>query len=106
VIDLPQDAVQGLRLRHLIRLSCVIELEKPIEIFARLNVKHGPNIEQIVRELPLNDPGVMVEFDLNYTRLNEKRAERMWIDIIFEGPQMNQIILRDLTLARRPRAEV
>jgi hypothetical protein len=28
-------------------------VEKPLEIFARLNIKHGPNIEQIVRELPM-----------------------------------------------------
>jgi hypothetical protein len=30
----------------------------------------------------------------------------MWIDLIFEGPEMNQITLRDVTLSRRPRAEL
>ena len=30
----------------------------------------------------------------------------MWVDLIFEGPEMNQIILRDVTFSRRPRAEV
>ncbi len=105
VIDLPDAACQGLRLKHLLRVDAIVELEKPLEIFARLNVKHGPNVEQIVRELPLTDEDVMVEFDLTYTRINEKRVERMWIDLIFEGPEMNQIILRDLTLTRRPRAE-
>ena len=48
----------------------------------------------------------VVEFDLAYTNLNEKRIERAWIDLIFEAPEMNQIILRDVTLSRRPRAEV
>ncbi len=105
-IDLPDDAVQGLKLRHLIRLTMIVEMEKPLEIFARLNVKHGPNLEQIVRELPLADQEVMVEFDLAYTRMNEKRVEKLWIDLIFEGPEMNQIILRDVTLTRRPRAEL
>ncbi len=105
VVDLPEPATQGLRLKHLIRLDAIVEMEKPLEIFARLNVKHGPNVEQIVRELPLRDEDVMVEFDLTYTRINEKRVERMWIDLIFEGPEMNQVILRDLTLTRRPRAE-
>jgi hypothetical protein len=106
VLDLPPEAVQGLRTRHLIRLECSVELEKPLEIFARLNIKHGPNVEQVVRELPLKDNEVMVEFDLYYTKLNEKRVERAWIDLIFEGAQLNQVILRDVTVSRRPRAEL
>ena len=105
-IDLPDAAVAGLKLRHLIRVDVIVELEKPLEIYARLNVKHGPNLEQIVRELPLNEAEVMVEFDLTYSKINEKRVERMWVDLIFEGPEMNQIILRDVTVSRRPRAEV
>lgn len=106
VVDLPEEAVHGLKLNHLIRLDLIVEMEKPLEIFARLNIKHGPNTEQIVRELPLNAENVMVEFDLSYTKMNEKRVERVWIDLIFEGPEMNQVILRDLTLSRRPRAEI
>jgi hypothetical protein len=106
VLDVPEDGTRGLRLRHLVRLDVIVEMEKPLEIFARLNIKHGPNVEQIVRELPLAEEEVMVEFDLAYTKINEKRVERMWVDLIFEGPEMNQIILRDVTVSRRPRAEL
>lgn len=106
VIDLPEAAVTGLRMTHLIRLDAIVEMEKPLEIFARLNIKHGPNVEQVVRELPLNEEEVKVEFDLAYTKMNEKRVERIWVDLIFEGPEMNQIILRDVTLTRRPRADL
>ena len=106
VIDLPEEAATGLRARHLIRLDVVVGMEKPLEIFARLNIKHGPNVEQIVRELPLNQEEVTVEFDLAYTKMNERRVERMWVDLIFEGPEMNQIILHDVTFARRPRSEL
>ncbi|AWB47361.1 hypothetical protein HYN69_01535 [Gemmobacter aquarius] len=106
VIDLPDEGAQGLKLRHLVRIDAIIETEKPLEIFARLNVKHGPNTEQVVREMPLNGAETMVEFDLAYTKVNEKRIERLWIDLIFEGPEMNQITLRDLTVSRRPRAEL
>ena len=105
VLDLPDESVQGLKKKHVIRMDAIVELEKPLEIFARLNIKHGPNTEQIVRELPLNQDEVMVEFDLAYTKLNEKRTDRIWVDLIFEGPEMNQIILRDVTFSRRPRAE-
>lgn len=105
-VDLPEAASRDLRRRHLIRLETIVEMEKPLEIFARLNIKNGPNTEQIVRELPLHEEEIRVEFDLAYTKLNEKRVERMWLDLIFEGPQMNQVILRDLTFSRRPRAEL
>lgn len=106
VIDLPAEAVTGLTLTHVIRMEAAVEMERPLEIFARLNVRHGPNTEQLVRELPLQSDEVMVEFDLAYTKMNEKRVERAWIDLIFEGPEMNQIILRDVTFSRRPRAEL
>ncbi len=105
-IDLPQEGVTGLKRRHLVRLNTVVEMEKPLEIFARLNVRHGPNTEQIVRELPLGADEVVVDFDLAYTKMNEKRVEAAWLDLIFEGPQMNQVILRDVNFSRRPRAEI
>jgi hypothetical protein len=106
VLDLPHDAVVGLKRRHLVRLTLMIETEKPLEVFSRLNVRHGPNTEQFVREFPMNATEMFVEFDLGYSDMNEKRIERMWLDLIFEGPEMNQILLRDLTLVRRPRAEI
>lgn len=106
VVDLPPDACQGLLKRHLVRIDPIIELEKPLEVFARLNIKHGPNTEQIVRELPLGSRNQSVEFDLAYTKLNEKRVDRMWLDLIFEGPEMNQVTLRDMTFCRYPRAEL
>ena len=105
-IELPKSSVEGLLRRHLLRLTMSVEMEQPLEIFARLNIQHGPNKEQLVREIPLGEEDAIVEFDLAYTKLNEKRVERAWIDLIFEGPEMNQIVLRDITMTRRPRAEV
>ncbi|MEO9517139.1 MAG: DUF6478 family protein [Paracoccaceae bacterium] len=104
VVDLPSQAIDGLRKAHLIRLDCIVELEEPLQMFARLNVKHGPNTEQLVRELPLHEADVFVEFDLAYSNLKEKRIDRAWIDLIFENPSMNRVIMRDLTFSRRPRA--
>ena len=106
VIELPPEACEGLKRRHLVRVDMIVEMEKPLEIFARLNIRHGPNTDQIVREMPLHETDVFVEFDLGYTKLNEKRIERMWLDLIFEGPEMNQVTLRDVTMARSPRAEL
>lgn len=105
VIDMPEDGIKGLSRRHVIRLEIRVETEKPLEIFGRLNVRHGPNVEQLVREFSGSTGEVTVEFDLSATRMNEDRVERAWLDLIFEGPEMNEIVLRDVTLSRRPRAE-
>jgi len=106
VIDAPKEACEGLQRRHIVRVNAIMDVEKPIEVFARLNIKHGPNTEQLVLELPIGREDSMIEFDLGYSELNEKRIERMWLDLIFEGPEMNQVIIRDITFCRYPRAEL
>lgn len=102
-IELPEEAVQGLRRKHVIMLSLQSQSERPSRIFARLNVRHGPNSEQLLAEV--GEDGA-VEFDLVYSKLNEARADKMWLDLIFEDPRMNRIVLQDLTMIRRPRAEM
>lgn len=104
VLDFPEDAVPGMKRQHLIRLATHIVVEHQIEVFARLNIRHGPNTEDLVLEVPVNKADAVVEFDLAYSQLNEKRIEKMWIDLIFEGPAMNQVEVRDLTVCRYPRA--
>jgi hypothetical protein len=103
---IPDSAVEGLRLRHLIRVEAVIDAERPVEAFARLNIKHGPNVEQLVQELPKHERAKTVEFDLAYAKIDEKRVEKLWLDLIFERPAMTAITLRDVTVSRRPRAEL
>lgn len=106
VIDLPDEALRGLGQSHVIRVDAAIALDRSIPVFGRLNVRHGPNTEQIVRQF---DPGAdpcAVEFDLGYSRLNEKRVEKAWLDVIFEGPGYNRVTLSDLTLCRHPRAAI
>ena len=106
VLDLPPSACEGLKQRHIVRLTSIVETEKKLEIFARLNIKHGPNTEQLVQELHATGGESFVEFDLAYSDLNEKRIERIWLDLIFEGPEMNQITIRDMTMCRYPRADI
>lgn len=105
VLDLPDAGMAGLRRHHLLRLSARIVTERPMRIFSRLNIRHGPNTEQILRELP-DGPERSVDFDLAYTRMNERRIEKLWIDLIFEAPGMNRIAIEDLTFLRHPRADI
>jgi len=106
VVDMPADSVKGLKRSHLLRLNMIVDSERPQEMFARLNLRHGPNTEQIVRELDIRSREIRVEFDLYYTQFNENRGDAMWIDLIFESPSMNMVTIRDMTLIRRPRANI
>lgn len=106
VIDLPEGACTGLQKRHVVQLSAVIDSELPINIYARLNIKNGPNTEQQLLTLPADQQEVSVAFDLAYTQLNEARTEKIWIDLLFENPNMNKITIRDLNICRYPRAQI
>lgn len=106
VLDLPESAAQGLKRRHIIRMDACVQIETPSRIFARMNVQHGPNSEQILQQIPLDGGEVTLEFDLGYTDFSEKRSEKLWLDLIFEAPAMNQFTVRDMTFSRYPRAEL
>lgn len=105
VHDLPDGAVQGLTLNHYITVDLRIEREHPVEIYARLNIQHGPNVENLVRQVNVKDGRGIAEFDMAYSTINEKRIEKAWLDLIVEGPEMTRIALWDMTLTRAPRAD-
>lgn len=105
-LEVPDAAAQGLQKRHVIAVEATIETERPLEVFVRLNIRHGPNTEQLVREVTPAAGSAVAEFDLAYTRLNDRRTERLWLDLIFERPAMTQIVLRDVTMSRRVRAQI
>ena len=106
VHDLPAEATSGLTLNHYIAVSLLAEREQPVEVYVRLNVQHGPNVEQIVRQVDFRDEVGLAEFDLAYTKINERRIERAWMDLIVEGPEMTRIAIWDFVVMRAPRAEV
>lgn len=102
-LDLPGEAVEGLCGRHIMRVTADVAAERAVPVYARLNLRHGPNVSQVVRRL---DGEVHADLDLAEAELGDDRITAAWIDLIFEAPAMNRIVLGDLTLTRRPRAEV
>ena len=105
-IEFPSDAIAGLRARHLLRIDALIDNDRPLKAFARLNLKHGPNVAQLVEGVPPEGRNRLVEFDLAYAGLDEARIEHVWLDLIFNAPAMSRITLHDLVASRRPRAEL
>jgi hypothetical protein len=106
VHDLPPEAIVGLTLSHFIAVDIVAEREQPVEVYARLNIQHGPNVEQMVRQVDFQADRGRAEFDLAYTKINERRIEKAWLDLIVEGPEMTRIALWDVVVMRAPRADV
>lgn len=105
-LNLPDAAVEGLKARHLVRAELVVDSDGPVKAYARLNIKHGPNLAQPVSALPVDGREKLAEFDLAYADLNDKRIERAWIDLILNEAAMTRIVIRDLVVSRRPRAEL
>ncbi|UFS65335.1 DUF6478 family protein [Paracoccus denitrificans] len=108
-VDLPASALQGLTRSHVLRLETGILAERALNVYARLNIGHGPNIDDLTEQLHGLEPGLcsqqVIEFDLAYTQLNEKRLEKIWLDLIFEAPRMNAVEIRELFFSRHLRAE-
>lgn len=108
-LDLPKAAAFGLRRSHIIGISTRLRMERAGEMFVRLNIKQGPNTDQMVSELHPGDrpdSPVTAEFDLGFDEINPAKLEGAWIDLIFERPEMNLVLIEDLTLTRRPRADI
>ena len=105
-LNLPEAAVEGLKARHLVRAEMIIDCDRPVKAFARLNIRHGPNLAQPVSNLPYQHRDKVAEFDLAYAGLNDKRIERTWLDLILNDAAMSRIVIRDLVVSRRPRAEL
>ena len=105
-LNLPEAAIEGLKARHLVRAELAIDSDRPVKAFTRLNIKHGPNLAQPVSALPEQGRDKLAEFDLAYADLNEQRIERAWIDLILNDVAFTRIVIRDVVVSRRPRAEL
>lgn len=109
-LELPTEALQDLGAHHILRVDALIGAERPITVYARLNVAQGPNTETMLRQLgdPISggDARRETEFDLAYADLTPQPVEKAWVDLIFEAPRMNAVEIYDIVLSRQPRAEV
>ncbi len=106
VLGLPEDGMRDLSRRHVIRVEAQIATERPLQLHARLNIRHGPNVEQITRPLSPTHGARVAEFDLGAAKIQESRIEDAWVDLFFAAPKMNLIQLRDVVLSRRLRADM
>ena len=104
-VDLPGEAARGLRRSHIVGIAAQLEAARPGAVYLRLNIRQGPNTERRVETAP---PGLVAraEFDLGFDAINPVRLEAAWIDLIFAAPLEGPLVIEDLVVTRRPRADL
>lgn len=105
-LSLEEETVSRISPHDLLRITLTLEAETPVTAYGRLNIRHGPNTETMVREIDLRRPEVVLEYDLFYTDMEVDQITGVWVDLIFERPAMNRFALREAVISRRRRADV
>jgi hypothetical protein len=103
---LPLEGVQTLGRQDLLRFVLRTHTREPFQAYARLNLCHGPNTEQVVRMIDIGAGESFAEFDIFYTGFEPKRAASAWIDLIINDPAHKQITLEEVIILRRARASL
>lgn len=106
VIEAPPAAILDLAKTHILRVSLALTAEQPVEVQARLNLRHGPNTEQVSADFPKLSGRNAAEFDLAGVPFKETRAGQVWFDLFIESPPMNKMEITDLFLSRHRRAQI
>jgi hypothetical protein len=106
VVDLPEAGLARLTARHLVTLAGRACLSAQRPLTARINLRHGPNTARQTRPARIEDGLLTAEFDLAYTDLSHAPVVAAWIDLILGEPQGAALVLTDLALSHRPRAEL
>jgi hypothetical protein len=104
-LGLPQKVLEGLGQHNILAFEVHLGVETATASCMRLNIQHGPNTEQLVQEVAVNQTTQTIEFDLGYANFDEERLENAWIDLIFDAPAMNAFVIRDLVAFRTRRAD-
>jgi hypothetical protein len=105
-VDLPPEGWNQICDGELMRVDALIDADRPVTAFARLNLRHGPNVEKRVAELNAAGVHEEAEFDLDEIIASHPNIDAAWAEIIFKASPMTRINLRDLTASRRPRAQL
>ncbi|MCY1126698.1 DUF6478 family protein [Frigidibacter sp. RF13] len=105
-LQVPPDRFALTGSQHVIAVDLTLRSEAPQSFLARLNITHAGTTAQTTAGLNRQGDRALAEFDLAALHLNDKRIERIWIDLFVERPSMNRIAIADFVVSRRPRAPI
>ena len=107
-LALPDAARATMAPGHIVAVRLEGSALAPIRLDARLNLRDGPNVEPFFAQVDLTPaPGAATaEFDLGMGLFRPGRLGAAWLDLIVPRPRDLAVTLSDLTVTRRPRAEL
>ncbi|GHA48023.1 hypothetical protein GCM10008927_11210 [Amylibacter ulvae] len=106
VVTLPNDAIIDLSPNHILQSNLLIDCDPSMDIYARLNLQSKSGTQQIIRTFDPTDLGHLVNFDLVGHITQVRVIDKSWIDVSFDNPENQTIVLHDLTCFRRRRAAI
>ena len=104
--ELPEAGIHALARHDLMRIAISSSADEPFVAYVRLNLRHGPNNEQITRMIDIGDGDSFAEFDVFYTEFNPNRVTSVWIDLIMNDPASRKITFDEVVILRRARASL
>lgn len=102
----PETAAKSIGRHDLLRISMTSSADENFQAYARLNLRHGPNNEQIIRMIDIGKGEGFAEFDIFYTEFEPNRASDAWIDLIINEPTGRKFSLSEVIILRRVRASL
>jgi len=102
-VDLPATGCARLGADSIVAVTPAVESCAPVATVARLNLRQGTDHRSLTRGVV---SGAAAEFDLAAAGLDGRPVAAAWLDLIFEAPGRNRIVVLDLVLTRRPRAAI
>lgn len=96
---LPDAGLAQISRESLLRVQVPLAAEGALWPSLRLNLRHGPNVEQMSVALQNG----MAEFDLYHLLADAGPVREVWLDLILGTPRMMRIDLQDFTLSHGPR---
>lgn len=102
--NLPDPAASGLGRTSILGIGAAAAGDLAGPLLARVNLRHGPNLERWIRPLAPTPRGLLAEFDLGRTPLPGLAGG--WADLFLPLPARGRLRLRDLRLWHRLRASL
>ena len=102
---LPEDFWKASEAKDLIKVDLNVQLEAQAECYLRLNTNDGPNVSSITQDINALGKDERITFDPTQLEANPPNTA-VWIDLIVNDPEYNQVKINEFAVHRTVKAEI
>ena len=103
-LDIPTELYQGLNPDELYKVVVILRSETPMSALVRLNLELGPEVKYLEQALDLTGQSVELSFDPWSFDLS--KMSKIWVDILFNAPRYQRMVLEDFVVHRCLKPEI